>query len=435
MTLQELSDDEIKEKLETLLLSEDLEELSNSTSYFNIFNALKLQNNEIRHSNFLGWLMTPYETHGIGNYFLKEFLKQAIKNYSSLKDYTKFDLNDIACLSLSNVSIVRESEHNIDILIKSESDNFICVIENKIWTDVHDSDLDDGEKGSQLLKYAKYVEKEYPKYKKLYIYLAPYVDENADLIEVKHDIWYIPMNYEQVLKVIKKVLKFKSKLMPNEVRIFIEHYATMLERNIMRNISNDNFDLCKRIYQEHQYAIDLIVEQIEEEKEKRISDIIRQKVLAKLNLIYKETSVNTHIRCITKNIDIPELQFADNYGGMTGKNETQVLMFEFIRTKDSLTFAVGIGPIIQKDKVKKEILYKCLKKELHSVSCKQLTCGTNFISKQTIYNTAEFLDKIMNNSDDDIIVDITNKIDESGIIPKIERAVEDFKSKLIDENS
>ena len=45
------------QQLEKLLLSEDLEELNNLANHFNIFNALRLQNNEIRHSNFLAWLM------------------------------------------------------------------------------------------------------------------------------------------------------------------------------------------------------------------------------------------------------------------------------------------------------------------------------------------------------------------------------------------
>ena len=72
------------QQLEKLLLSEDLEELNNATANFNIFNALKLQNNEIRHSNFLAWLLSPFETHKLGNYFLKEFLKSAIRDYSLL---------------------------------------------------------------------------------------------------------------------------------------------------------------------------------------------------------------------------------------------------------------------------------------------------------------------------------------------------------------
>lgn len=47
------------EKLQNLWMSGDLEKLENFTDKFNIFNALKLDNTEIRHSNFLAWLMNP----------------------------------------------------------------------------------------------------------------------------------------------------------------------------------------------------------------------------------------------------------------------------------------------------------------------------------------------------------------------------------------
>ena len=68
------------QQLENLLLSEDLEELNNATANFNILNALKLQNNEIRHSNFLDWIMSPFETHGFYSFFNPLYLKKIINN-------------------------------------------------------------------------------------------------------------------------------------------------------------------------------------------------------------------------------------------------------------------------------------------------------------------------------------------------------------------
>ena len=57
------TDDSFKQKqaLLKLLTSEDFAELpAISNSKFNIFQALKLQNNEVKHSNFLGWLLNPF---------------------------------------------------------------------------------------------------------------------------------------------------------------------------------------------------------------------------------------------------------------------------------------------------------------------------------------------------------------------------------------
>ena len=118
----------LEQQLDKLMLSEDLEELNNLTGHFNIFNALKLQNNEIRHSNFLAWIMTPYESHKLGDYFLKEFLKSAIKEYSLNTDIS-LSLKDIAFLKFDDAEIRREYK-NIDLLIVSQQNKFVCIVEN-----------------------------------------------------------------------------------------------------------------------------------------------------------------------------------------------------------------------------------------------------------------------------------------------------------------
>lgn len=65
---------EQKQALLQLLTSDDLAELQAKSNYnFNIFQALKLQNNEVKHSNFLGWLLTPFESHHLMDSFLKNY--------------------------------------------------------------------------------------------------------------------------------------------------------------------------------------------------------------------------------------------------------------------------------------------------------------------------------------------------------------------------
>lgn len=293
---------EQKKKLEHLLFSNDLEELNNRTNQFNVFNALKLQNNEIRHSNFLGWLMTPYENHELGDYFLKEFLKSAIKDYS-LKDETELSLSEIAFLNLSDVEIRREYK-NIDILIISSQNKFLCIIENKIWTGEHDN---------QLSRYAEIVENEFSDYKKLYIFLAPETDIECELIKreinsskIAH---YIPMCYEQVNEVIKKVLKFKSKHMNCEVKIFIEHYQKMIERNIMGNTDREIVELCRKIYRENKAAIDLINEHndFRAELNEALIEVLKEREDLAVTPID-----NYSIICFPKNVvNSEKLKFAD----------------------------------------------------------------------------------------------------------------------------
>lgn len=287
--------------LEKLLLSEELEELSNLTSDFNIFNALKLQNNEIRHSNFLSWLMTPYETHKLGAYFLKEFLKTAIKEFS-LNENIYLGLQDIAFFNLEDAEIRREYK-NIDLLIISPQNNFVCVIENKIWSGEHDC---------QLEKYAGIVETEFKDYKKLYIYLAPDIDCDELLYRAKENVaqvYYVPMSYEQVYKALEKTLRFKASNMTNDVRTFVEHYKKMIERNIMGNTDKKIVELCRKIYREHKEAIDLIIENNDAKSD--LYQILKEVINENPNFEYITYEPNK-VLCIPTNINnIDKLRFAN----------------------------------------------------------------------------------------------------------------------------
>ena len=46
--------------------------------------------------------------------------------------------------------------------------------------------------------------------------------------------------------------------MSEDVRMFIEHYKKMVERNVMNKIDKDVMDFCRSIYRNHNEAIDLI---------------------------------------------------------------------------------------------------------------------------------------------------------------------------------
>lgn len=150
------------QKIYDLWLSNDLENIISERDKFNIFNVLKLNNAEIRHSNFLAWLMTPRESHNIVDYFLKAFLEFSIKDFIN-DSRIKIDPIDILGVTYYDCEIRREY-CNIDILIINPDNKFVCVIENKIWS---------GEHSQQLERYAQIINNEFKGYKKLYLFLTP----------------------------------------------------------------------------------------------------------------------------------------------------------------------------------------------------------------------------------------------------------------------
>ncbi len=66
--------------LEEFVVENDaLRELETRIGRFNIFDALGIVNQEIKHSNFLAWLLDPAESHGQGGLFLRAFLMDLLR--------------------------------------------------------------------------------------------------------------------------------------------------------------------------------------------------------------------------------------------------------------------------------------------------------------------------------------------------------------------
>ncbi len=64
------------EQITNLLQDNNFELLSLELKKPNIFRILNITHYEIRHSNFLAWLLSPHEKHGFSTLFLKWFLRE-----------------------------------------------------------------------------------------------------------------------------------------------------------------------------------------------------------------------------------------------------------------------------------------------------------------------------------------------------------------------
>ena len=59
-----------------LLKDENFDRLDLGLQNPNIFQILRISKTEIRHSNFLAWLLDANQSHKLGDIFLKRFLRQ-----------------------------------------------------------------------------------------------------------------------------------------------------------------------------------------------------------------------------------------------------------------------------------------------------------------------------------------------------------------------
>ena len=56
-----------------------LDPLKKYTEKVNLFDVLRVSRTEIRHSNFLAWLLDPNANHFLGDKFLRLFLTEVLK--------------------------------------------------------------------------------------------------------------------------------------------------------------------------------------------------------------------------------------------------------------------------------------------------------------------------------------------------------------------
>ena len=91
--------DNTKTELSNLIKDPKLEELSFGLHSPNIFSILNVTKAEIRHSNFLAWLMTPNESHNLNTIFIKWFLKEIFSSekieWANEFSLDSFNLNGI----------------------------------------------------------------------------------------------------------------------------------------------------------------------------------------------------------------------------------------------------------------------------------------------------------------------------------------------------
>ncbi len=233
-----------EQALEALMLDGDLERLEDQLAEFNLFDALGVWHRELQHSWLLAWLLDPRESHGLGDYFLRTFLSQAAKEARArgIPAPTPFDIDGWA---LADVEVARE-RHYIDVLVVGETDGFVCLIENKIFSP---------EAPGQLDWYFETVERVYAGLTPFPIFLTP---TGLEPMDAKDKARYVPFDYGKVADLVGRTLETRRAALGANVVSFMEQYADTLRRRIL-NTPGDKDNLALRLYGKHRKAIDLII--------------------------------------------------------------------------------------------------------------------------------------------------------------------------------
>ena len=214
---------------------------------FDLFEMLNLWWREEIHSRVLGWLLDPHQNHRLGDSFLKDFLS-AVGSVNA----EVINNRDWSCSIVEREwsAVVNGAQGYLDILIVNQELRVLCAIENKVF-----SEEGIGEDGvSQLTHYRKALENDFPDFSRHYVFLSP--KGRAAYYEEERKFW-MPMDYGIILRLTEQAVAEHNNSLPDEVRSFLEQYATTIRRKIVPE--PDEIQKCaRRIYLENREVVDLL---------------------------------------------------------------------------------------------------------------------------------------------------------------------------------
>lgn len=387
---------ELKKKYSALLNDIEFDELDLGLKQPNIFKVLGASKTEIRHSNFLAWLLDPNESHNLGGVFLKRFLREVF----SSDRFENIDEIAVAGLDLTKTKVLREWSY-IDILV--EVDGTVICVENKVGSKEH---------SNQLARYKKVVNNKYPNHKKTFVYLTP------EGLQSTSDSYH-PISYSFIVESLERVLEIYGHSINNQVKNYISDYIVTIKREIMG--TDKLTQTAINIYENHRELFDFIIEHRPEPVD-RLREVL-SKIVESKGWIVGSTS-KAYLRFLTPKIK--DLVYINKNSNGWKNRESYLLELELYPSTKKITFRSVIAPSDESyDTTKLETLLRSIEGFNPPKGKKWLT---NY-SENTKFN----YDEITELTDDELSQILTKFIDKiSPIVQKVEDKFIENTKLLID---
>lgn len=297
-----------------LVGNQDLERLGALLDRFNILEALGVVRQELRHSDFLRFLLDPRRPHGLGDTFVKRLLQKILMVAGDVPvPVTPIELE---LWDLGRVEVRREWQH-IDILLVDEDHKLAVIVENKIGS---------GEHSDQLQRYYRIVGQHYPGWRILAVYLTP--DGDAPSHES-----YLPVDYGLVCEVIDGLAEGRASVVSPDLKILMMHYTDTLRRHVLSD--SDVAKLCRQIYEKHRKALDLLYEH-RPDPQRETRDLLRRLISDTDGLVGKGTG-KPYLFFRRIEWDAPAALNA-------GKDRMGFIRFVFVNLPNNLTLYLQTSP-------------------------------------------------------------------------------------------
>jgi hypothetical protein len=293
----------------------ELEQLESLLNPFNIFEAVGAVAQEVRHSDFLAFMLSPSQNHGLGDLLAKRFLQKAVQ---AAAGQTEISLIDLDVWDLGSLEVRREW-HAIDILLLDERNGFAVIIENKVHSGEHDD---------QLNRYWQVVSSQFPKLKVLGILLTLKGERPSD-------DRFIPIDYATICQLVESLAATMKSAPQPELRTLLGHYVQMVRRHLLED--SEIAELARRIYKKHRRALDLIYE-YRPDRQAYIKEVLDSLISSDLELC-SDPSTKSYINFSLREWDnVPLMRTG------TATSTGRILLFSFQNDPSRLALNLTIGP-------------------------------------------------------------------------------------------
>lgn len=227
----------LEQKLGDLFDDADFNTVHRRMSPFNLFEAVGAVRAELRHSNFLAYLLSPSRPHGLGPLPLIAVLRSILSRIPS--NERPIMALELVAGDLDDAIVYRERD-DIDIIVELPSLNFVVAIENKVGSKAGDG---------QLERYDVRLKKIYPDHRRLMVFLTP---EGT----TPDHAGYVAYDYGGIVETLESIITNPLEPLPSETVLIINHYIDLVRKHI---VTDERLrSLAVRLYERHREAFDFI---------------------------------------------------------------------------------------------------------------------------------------------------------------------------------
>ena len=227
---------DVEQKLADLVDDLDFQAIDRRMGRFNLFEAMGAVRGELRHSNFLAFLLSPSRNHGLTSEPLLRFLRLAL---SGLPPASRPIRSLELLVGDLDGAVIHREWNNIDLLIEIKHLRLVVLIENKVGAKAGEG---------QLSRYRKIVQTRFPSDRHLFVFLTP--DGHAPDEEA-----YVAMSYADLSRMIESLAQERTA--ETDAGLILRHYVEMLRRHIVPD--QELQDLARLLYERHKEAFDYIL--------------------------------------------------------------------------------------------------------------------------------------------------------------------------------